>query len=120
MYTSYSSDAWLFDNRLTTPGYAYRYFKGGPIKHPLGYDALHHGRLGRRNLAHADIFDVVGDAREIKRRLDPHAPEGIQKVYLPPPVKALMAPGSRRSKRDGKFSYDEFALVRIFPNSEGG
>ena len=143
VYTSYSSDAWLFGNRLTTPGDAYRYFKGEPIKHPLGYDALHDGRLGRRNLADrrswivgeshdADIFDVVGDAREIKRRLDPHAPEGIQKVYLSvlntvtgPPVKALMAPGSRRSKRDGQFSYDphvnaEFALVRIFPNSEGG
>ena len=143
VYTSYSSDAWLFGNRLTTPGDAYRYFKGEPIKHPLGYDALHDGRLGRRNLADrrswivgeshdADIFDVVGDAREIKRRLDPHAPEGIQKVYLNvlntvtgPPVKALMAPGSRRSKRDGQFSYDphvnaEFALVRIFPNSEGG
>ena len=88
--TSYSSDAWLFGNRLTTPGDAYRYFKGEPIKHPLGYDALHDGRLGRRNLADrrswivgeshdADIFDVVGDAREIKRRLDPHAPEGIRR-----------------------------------------
>ncbi len=140
---SYSSDAWLFGNRLTTPGDAYRYFKGEPIKHPLGCDALHDGRLGRWNLAdrrswivgeshNADIFGVVGDAREIKRRVDPHAPEDIQKVYLNvlnmvtgPPVKALMAPGSRRSKRDGKFSYDphlnaEFALVRIFPNSEGG
>ena len=80
----------------------------------------------------ADIFGVVGDARETKRRVDPHAPEDIQKVYLNllnmvtgPPVKALMAPGLRRSKRDGQFSYDphvnaEFALVRIFPNSEGG
>ncbi len=140
---SYSSDAWLFGNRLTTPGDAYRYFKGEPIKHPLGCDALHDGRLGRWNLAdrrswivgeshNADIFGVVGDGREIKRRVDPHAPEDIQKVYLDvlnmvtgPPVKALIAPGLRRSKRDGKFSYDphlnaEFALVRIFPNSEGG
>jgi uncharacterized protein DUF3604 len=141
VYTTYSAD--LFGNRLTMPGDAYRYFKGAPIKHPLGYDALHDGRLGRRNLADrrrwivgesqdADIFGVVGDAREIKRRVDPHAPEDIQKVYLNvlnmvtgPPVKALRAPGSRRSKRDGQFSYDphvnaEFALVRIFPNSEGG
>ena len=58
----------------------------------------------------ADIFDVVGDAREIKRRVDPHAPEDIQKVYLNelnmvtgPPVKALMVPGSRRSKRAAIF-----------------
>jgi hypothetical protein len=81
VHTSYSADAWLFGNRLTTPGDAYRYFKGAPIKHPLGYDALHDGRLGRRNLADrrswiggeshdADIFGVVGDAREIKRRVD--------------------------------------------------
>jgi hypothetical protein len=140
--TSYSADAWLFGNRLTTPDDAYRYFKRAPIKHPLGYDALHDGRLSRRNLADrrssivgeshdADIFGVVGDAREIERRVDPHAPEDIQKVYLNelnmltgPPVKALIAPGSRRSKRDRQFSYDphvnaEFALVRIFPNSEG-
>jgi hypothetical protein len=140
VHTSYSSDAWLFGNRLTTRGDAYRYFKGEPIKHPLGYDALRDGRLGRRNLAdrrswivgESHIFGVVGDAREIKRRVDPHAPEDSQKVYLNvlnlvtgPPVKTLMAPGSRRSKRDGQFSYDphvnaEFALVRIFPNSEGG
>ena len=78
----------------------------------------------------ADIFG--GDARETKRRVDPHAPEDIQKVYLNvldvvtgPPVNALMAPGSRRSKRRGKVSDDphvnaEFALVRIFPNSERG
>jgi hypothetical protein len=143
VHASYSSDAWLFGNRLTTPGDAYRYLKGEPIKHPLGYDALHDGRLGRRNLAdrrswivgeshNADIFGLVGDAREIKRRVDPHAPEDSQNVYLnglnmvtDPPVKALIAPGSPRSKRGGKFSYDphlnaEFALVRIFPNSEGG
>lgn len=121
VHTSYSADTWLFGNRLTTPGDAYRYFKGAPIKHPLGYDALHDGRLGRRDLADrrswiggeshdADIFGVVGDAREIKRRVDPHAPEDIQKVYLNelnmvtgPPVKALMVPGSRRSKRAAIF-----------------
>ncbi len=109
VHASYSSDAWLFGNRLTTPGDAYRYFKGDPIKHPLGYDALHDGRLGRRNLADrrswivgeshdADMFGVVGNAREIKRRVDPNAPEDIQKVYLNvlnmvtgPPVKAFAA-----------------------------
>src|SRR5215831_6594489 len=38
VHTSYSLDAWLFGNRITTPGDAYKYFKGEPIKHPLGFD----------------------------------------------------------------------------------
>jgi hypothetical protein len=38
LHTSYSLDAWLFGNRVTDPGDAYKYFKGEPIKHPLGYD----------------------------------------------------------------------------------
>ncbi|MDL2410076.1 DUF3604 domain-containing protein [Rhizobium calliandrae] len=38
VHTSYSLDAWLFGNRMTDPGDAYKYFKGEPIKHPLGYD----------------------------------------------------------------------------------
>jgi hypothetical protein len=37
VHTSWSLDAWLGGNR-TDPGDAYRYFKGEPIKHPLGYD----------------------------------------------------------------------------------
>jgi hypothetical protein len=38
VHTSYSLDAWLFGNRMTDPGDAYKYFKGEPIKHPLGYE----------------------------------------------------------------------------------
>jgi hypothetical protein len=38
VHTSYSLDAWLFGNRITDPGDAYKYFKGQPIKHPLGFD----------------------------------------------------------------------------------
>src|SRR5262245_23175775 len=38
VHTSYSADAWIFGNRLTTPGDAYKYFKGETIKAPLGYD----------------------------------------------------------------------------------
>src|SRR5690349_13406707 len=38
VHTSYSADAWLFGNRLTDPGDAYKYFKGETIKHPLGFD----------------------------------------------------------------------------------
>src|SRR5262249_26350236 len=38
VHTSWSLDAWLFGNRITGPADAYKYFKGEPIKHPLGYD----------------------------------------------------------------------------------
>src|SRR5215471_17731455 len=38
IHTSWSLDAWLFGNRLTDPGDAYKYFKGQTIKAPLGYD----------------------------------------------------------------------------------
>ena len=38
VHTSWSLDAWLFGNHLTDPGDAYKYFKGEPIKHPLGYE----------------------------------------------------------------------------------
>src|SRR5262249_34644362 len=38
VHTSWSLDAWLGGDRITDPGDAYKYFKGEPIKHPLGYD----------------------------------------------------------------------------------
>lgn len=38
VHTSWSLDAWLGGDRLTDPGDAYKYFKGQPIKHPLGYE----------------------------------------------------------------------------------
>ena len=38
VHTSWSLDAWMFGNRVTDPGDAYKYFKGETIKHPLGYD----------------------------------------------------------------------------------
>jgi hypothetical protein len=38
VHTSFSLDAWLFGNRMTDPGDAYKYFKGETIKHPLGFD----------------------------------------------------------------------------------
>ena len=38
VHTSWSLDAFAIGNILTTPGDAYKYFKGEPIKHPLGYE----------------------------------------------------------------------------------
>jgi hypothetical protein len=36
VHTSWSLDAFAIGNVLTNPGDAYKYFKGEPIKHPLG------------------------------------------------------------------------------------
>ena len=51
VHTSWSLDAWLIGNRLTDPGDAYKYFKGEPIKHPLGLRGQdrHAARLGGRH-----------------------------------------------------------------------
>src|SRR5215467_16047559 len=38
VHTSLSLDAFSMGNMLTTPADAYKYFKGEPIKHPLGYE----------------------------------------------------------------------------------
>lgn len=38
VHTSWSLDAFAMGNMTTTPGDAYKYFKGEPIKHPLGFD----------------------------------------------------------------------------------
>ena len=38
VHTSWSLDAWLFGDRMTDPGDAYKYFKGETIKAPGGYD----------------------------------------------------------------------------------
>lgn len=38
VHTSWSFDAYIFGNHVTGPAEAYKYAKGAPIKHPLGYD----------------------------------------------------------------------------------
>src|SRR5262245_6057792 len=38
VHTSFSLDAFAMGNTVTTAADAYKYFKGQPIKHPLGYD----------------------------------------------------------------------------------
>ena len=51
VHTSWSLDAFAIGNLITTPADAYKYFKGEPIKHPLGYDDQdrHAARLGGRH-----------------------------------------------------------------------
>src|SRR5215475_13050690 len=38
VHTSWSLDAFSIGNTITTPADSYKYFKGQPIKHPLGYE----------------------------------------------------------------------------------
>ena len=38
VHTGWSFDAYIFGNTMTGPADAYKYAKGEPIKHPLGYD----------------------------------------------------------------------------------
>lgn len=38
VHTSWSFDAYIFGNHVTGPAEAYKYAKGEPIPHPLGYD----------------------------------------------------------------------------------
>ena len=38
VHTSWSFDAYIFGNHITGPADAYKYAKGQPIKHPLGYN----------------------------------------------------------------------------------
>ena len=51
VHTSWSLDAFALGNTLTTPGDAYKYFQGEPIKHParLRSQDRHAPRLGRRH-----------------------------------------------------------------------
>lgn len=43
-HTSWSMDAYLIGNKLTTPEDAYKYAMGMPIKHPAGFDVQIKGR----------------------------------------------------------------------------
>src|SRR5215510_546537 len=114
VHTSWSLDAWLFGNRITGPADAYKYFKGEPIKHPLGYEIKIDTPLDWAGVT--DHSEYVG---VIKLANDPNSPvsklpaaqplrivpgkslaEEAQRIYVygvkvlmgGPPVKALMSP----------------------------
>jgi hypothetical protein len=94
LHTSYSLDAWLFGNRLTTPGDAYKYFKGEPIKHPLGYEIKIDTPLDFAGVTdHSEYVGVVKLANEPGssiNKMSAAAPlilknnsqEEVQRVYL--------------------------------------
>jgi hypothetical protein len=116
VHTSYSLDAWLFGNRITDPGDAYKYFKGETIRHPLGYDIKLDSPLDFAGVTdHSEYVGVIRLAN------DPNSPinklpeaqplilrnnsqEEVQKVYLygarllgGAPVKALLNPEITRT-----------------------
>ena len=97
---------------LTTPGDAYKYFKGEPIKHPLGYDVKIDTPLDWAGVTdHSEYAGVVNLANEpgsavskipaaqplilkarTKEEMERVALYAINTLVAGPPVKALMSP----------------------------
>jgi hypothetical protein len=112
VHTSWSLDAFAIGNTLTNPGDAYKYFKGEPIKHPLGYDVKidtpldwagvtdHSEYAGVVNLANEPGSQVnkIPEAQPLilkartKEEMERVALYAINTLVSGPPVKALMAP----------------------------
>jgi len=112
VHTSWSLDAFAIGNVLTNPGDAYKYFKGEPIKHPLGYDVKIDTPLDWAGVTdHSEYAGVVNLANEpgsavskipqaqplilkakTKEEMERVALYAINTLVSGPPVKALMAP----------------------------
>jgi hypothetical protein len=112
VHTSWSLDAWLFGNRVTGPADAYKYFKGEPIKHPLGYDIKIDTPLDFAGVTdHSEYVGVIkfantpGSAVSKLPAAQPlimkaDTPAEMQRIFVygatvlmgGPPVKALMQP----------------------------
>ena len=112
VHTSWSLDAFALGNTLTNPGDAYKYFKGDPIKHPLGYDVKIDTPLDFAGVTdHSEYAGVVNLANEpgsavskipqakplilkarTKEEMERVALYAINTLASGPPVKALMAP----------------------------
>jgi hypothetical protein len=112
VHTSWSLDAWLGGDRITDPGDAYKYFKGEPIKHPLGYDVKidtpldwagvtdHSEYVGVTKLANTpgSAISKVPAAQPLILKNESVAEAERVFVYVvtnligKPPVKALMSP----------------------------
>jgi hypothetical protein len=112
VHTSWSLDAFALGNMLTNPGDAYKYFKGEPIKHPLGFDVKIDTPLDWAGVTdHSEYAGVVNLANEpgsavskmpaaqplilkakTKEEMVRVALYAINTLASGPPVKALMAP----------------------------
>ncbi len=112
VHTSWSLDAFAIGNTLTTPGDAYRYFKGEPIKHPLGYEVKIDTPLDFAGVTdhseYAGIVQLANDPKSPVSKIPQAEPlilkartkEEMERVALyaistlvpGPPVKSLMSP----------------------------
>jgi len=112
LHTSWSLDAWLFGNRLTSPADAYKYFQGQTIKHPLGYDIHIDTPLDWAGVTdHSEYVGVIRLANDPTSPISKlpaaqplilknSSPEEVQRVFEygvqvlmgGPPIAALMSP----------------------------
>lgn len=112
VHTSWSLDAFSMGNTVTTPRDAYEYFKGKPIKHPLGYEITIDTPLDFAGVTdHSEYAGVINLANEpgspvskipaaqpliLKARTQEEmtrvALYAINTLIAGPPVKALMSP----------------------------
>src|SRR5580765_907880 len=112
IHTSWSVDAWIFGNRITGPGDAYKYAQGQTIKHPAGYDIKIDTPLDFMGVTdHSEYVGVTKEANTPGSALsklpeaqplilkDPNSAQEQQKVFLyllsltsRPPIKAFMSP----------------------------
>jgi len=110
VHTSWSFDAYIFGNTSTGPADAYKYFKGSPIKHPLGYDVKITTPLDWAGVTdHSEYAGVVRLSNDpsssisklpIAEKLKVKEPADIQRIYLylgtsiieAKPIKELVAP----------------------------
>ena len=112
VHTSWSLDAFSIGNTITTPADAYKYFKGEPIKHPMGFEVKIDTPLDWAGVTdHSEYAGVVQMANEpgspvskipaaqplILKAKDQAemmrvALYAINVLVAGPPVKALMSP----------------------------
>jgi hypothetical protein len=94
IHRSWSLDAWLIGDRLTGPADAYKYFKGEPIKHPLGFDVKidtpldfagvtdHSEYVGVIKLANDPNSPISKEAAAQPLILKSDTPAEMQRVFL--------------------------------------
>ena len=110
VHTSWSFDAYIFGNTITGPADAYKYAKGEPIKHPLGYDIKITTPLDWMGVTdHSEYVGTIRMANEpgsaisklpIAKELIVRTPADIQRIYLmlgdsmvaKKPIKELVSP----------------------------
>jgi hypothetical protein len=110
-HTSWSMDAYLIGNHLTTPEDAYKYSLGQPIKHPAGFEVKLKGRpldfhAVTDHSEYAGIIALANDPtsdlskQPIAARLKAKTPEEFNKVFQwiagslakHEPIKELLSP----------------------------